>query len=539
MRLFNYARILIGTFMFALLSIQVSWAAEASFSWLANNDSGITAGYMLHYGTSSREYTDSIDVGSPTPTNGRIYASVDQLEAGKTYFFTVTAYNSAGSQSSYPSEVICSIPYDAVSSSDDYEILATTSSSLAGAVALDGTTVEGEIYIFTGPDTGVSSVVFSVDGIVARTEGLAPFELAGGATYDTSDLSPGNHEVNADIKLSDGSSKFINAVFTIPSADEDPVDNNIHDIYLSKASNLSEAAILDGVTVEDNIYVFTSPDTGVSSVTFSVDGVVTRKEGIAPFELVGGTAFDTTQLSPGEHEITASIELSDNSIEIITAIFTVPSSNEDVTNDSLYSLFVSNSSNLLAATDLDGASVNEDIYVFTGPDTGVSSVTFAVDGIDTRKEGIAPFELAGGSAFDTSDMLPGVHEITAKIELNDGSLEVVSAVFTIPGAEAVADDSPYSLLFSESSYLSAATDLDGAAVNGDIYVFTGPDTNVSSVTFSVDGVFTQKEGLAPFELVGGAAFNTSQLSSGKHEITALIKLDDGSLKEINTTFTVM
>ncbi len=215
--------------MFALLSNQSSWAAQANFSWMANNDSGITAGYMLHYGTTSREYTKSVDVYFPDPIAGRVYATVDQLEPGQTYFVTVTAYNAEGSQSSYPNEVASTIPYDAVASSSDYELLATTSSSLAGAVALDGATVEGDIYVLTGPDTGVSSVTFSVDGIVVRTEGYAPFELVGGATYDTSLLSPGNHEINADIKLSDGSSKFISAVFTIPSANDDPVNNSMHD----------------------------------------------------------------------------------------------------------------------------------------------------------------------------------------------------------------------------------------------------------------------------------------------------------------------
>lgn len=311
--------------MLALFSSQVSWAGQASFSWMANDDSGVTAGYMLHYGTSSREYTESVDVGSPTPSAGWIDATVSQLEPGQTYFFTVTAYSAAGSHSPYPAEVICSVPSDPVDggSNGDYEILATTSSSLSGAVPLDGSIIEGDIYIFTGPDTGVSRVIFSVDGSVVHTEGLAPFELAGGASYDTSQLSPGTHEIKADITLSNGGSTSTRAVFTIPSADDPYPNSGMRDIYFSKNSNLSAAALLEGAAVEENMYVFTSPDTGVSRVTFSVDGVVTQREGVAPYELAGGAAFNTSQLSNGEHEIIAAIELNDGSSEQITATFTV------------------------------------------------------------------------------------------------------------------------------------------------------------------------------------------------------------------------
>ena len=94
------------------------------------------------------------------------------------------------------------------------------------------------------------------------------------------------------------------------------------------------------------------------------------------------------------------------------------------------------------------------------------------------------------------------------------------------------------LLYSGSAYLSSAMALEGATVKGDIYVFTGPDTGVSKVIFSVDGVITQTESHAPFELVGGAAFNTSHLSSGKHNVSASIKFSDGSSEVIGASFTV-
>jgi hypothetical protein len=527
--------------MFVLASHQFTWAAQANFSWLANNASDGTVGYMLHYGTSSREYTEFIDVGSPNPVNGRVNASVFQLVPDQTYFFTVTAYNVNGEQSSYPNEVSCTIPSESSSSSSSsslYELYISTSSNLSNADVLEGVTADGDVYVFTGPDAGISNVTFSVDGVYTQTEYYTPFELAGGAAFDMSKLSLGQHKITANIKLTDGSNKLISSVFTVSSA-ADSADNKIsvgtnsYDLFVTTSPSLSGAVTLDGSTVEGDIYVFTGPDTDVAHVTFAVDGAVAQKENFAPFELAGGAAFNTSSLSPGQHNITADIQLNDGSTAIVTSSFTIPSEKDQSDNDGLHDIYVSTSPNLSGASILDGATAEGDIYVFTGPDTGVSSVTFSIDGLVAQTESSAPFELAGESAFNTSQLSPGRHEITANIEMSDGSIELVSAIFTIPSA-----DSLYDILVSESRYLSGATGLEGTEVDGDIYVFTSPDDGISRVIFSIDGVVSQTEVSAPFELAGGAAFNTSQLSSGTHQISASIELQDGSAEMIGASFFV-
>ena len=114
MTLFKYIRLLIVTIIFAVSSSPPSWAAEANFSWLPNNPSDGTVGYMLHYGTSSRSYTKSIDVGSPSPVSGRIYSSVSQLVPQQTYYYAVTAYNAKGLESSYSNEVAYTPPSELV-----------------------------------------------------------------------------------------------------------------------------------------------------------------------------------------------------------------------------------------------------------------------------------------------------------------------------------------------------------------------------------------------------------------------------------------
>ena len=79
-------------------NVTLSWQAPTS------NADGTTLvdlkGYKVHYGPSSKTYSDTIQVTNPGITT---YV-VDNLKAGQ-YYFAVTAYNAAGQESSLSSEV--------------------------------------------------------------------------------------------------------------------------------------------------------------------------------------------------------------------------------------------------------------------------------------------------------------------------------------------------------------------------------------------------------------------------------------------------
>jgi len=57
------------------------------------------AGYKIYYGTSSKSYSGSVNVGNVTSY------TLTGLTQGQTYYIAVTAYNTSGSESSYSSEV--------------------------------------------------------------------------------------------------------------------------------------------------------------------------------------------------------------------------------------------------------------------------------------------------------------------------------------------------------------------------------------------------------------------------------------------------
>jgi hypothetical protein len=59
---------------------------------------------MLHIGPSSGNYTQTQNAGTATT------ATVSQLTSGSTYYFVVTAYNSAGTQSLVSDEVSVTAP---------------------------------------------------------------------------------------------------------------------------------------------------------------------------------------------------------------------------------------------------------------------------------------------------------------------------------------------------------------------------------------------------------------------------------------------
>lgn len=58
------------------------------------------AGYKIHYGTASKQYTQTITVSNP----GLATYVISSLSPG-TYYFSVTAYNAAGTESPFSSEV--------------------------------------------------------------------------------------------------------------------------------------------------------------------------------------------------------------------------------------------------------------------------------------------------------------------------------------------------------------------------------------------------------------------------------------------------
>ena len=82
-----------------LLSPMVAYGAAVDLAWDANTEPDL-AGYRIHYGTASGDYSHSIDVGNTTQ-----YTLAD-LDDGVTYYLAATAYDVDNNESAYSVELV-------------------------------------------------------------------------------------------------------------------------------------------------------------------------------------------------------------------------------------------------------------------------------------------------------------------------------------------------------------------------------------------------------------------------------------------------
>ena len=97
---------------FFMILPEAASGARIRISWNNNTDPD-TTGYKVYYGTASRNYKNSIDAGQFTTVE------LDGLTDGVTYYFSVTAYDKSGNESTYSQEVQAHIPSIAKSEAEN------------------------------------------------------------------------------------------------------------------------------------------------------------------------------------------------------------------------------------------------------------------------------------------------------------------------------------------------------------------------------------------------------------------------------------
>ncbi|HHP7235166.1 MAG TPA: fibronectin type III domain-containing protein [Desulfobacterales bacterium] len=78
-------------------------AVGCTLAWDPNAESDL-AGYKVYYGKSSGIYSNNFDVGEQT------YCEIRNLVEGQTYYFSVTAYDIEGNESTFSEEISHTIP---------------------------------------------------------------------------------------------------------------------------------------------------------------------------------------------------------------------------------------------------------------------------------------------------------------------------------------------------------------------------------------------------------------------------------------------
>jgi N-acetylneuraminic acid mutarotase/glucose/arabinose dehydrogenase len=350
-----------------------------------------------------------------------------------------------------------------VSAAEPYDILVSTSANRSNPVPLAGRSVSGSIFAFAVPETGVTRVLFWLDnaqmtGAPTKTEGNPPYDFAGTATngtanpYDTTKLPDGAHSITARFDLPDGTNQVVTSTFTVNNGVANP-----YDLKVSTSPNRSGAVSLNGQTVSNNIYVFSSPTAGVSRVRFWLDnpsmtGTPTKIEKGAPFDFAGtetnGTAkpFNTTTLSDGPHSITASIEPPTGTPTIITANFTVDNSNVPALSFS--------SPSKTFETDVNGSAPNQTVDL-TASDASAASFTLNENApwlAVTPQTGTTPATIT--LSVDTTGLGPGTYTTTVTASASGYVADTLQVTLEIGGGcsplacEEILVDIPYQLDFA-------------------------------------------------------------------------------------------
>jgi hypothetical protein len=100
----RFRKIICSLAVLAVLIMASSASAEsATLAWDANSEADL-AGYRIYYGTTSGNYSTTVDVGRVTT------CTISNLAAGQTYFFAAKAYNASGTLSGYSTEVSYTVP---------------------------------------------------------------------------------------------------------------------------------------------------------------------------------------------------------------------------------------------------------------------------------------------------------------------------------------------------------------------------------------------------------------------------------------------
>jgi concanavalin A-like lectin/glucanase superfamily protein/Big-like domain-containing protein len=156
-----------------------AFAANVNLAWDPKTDSGL-AGYKVYYGTSSRSYGTPINVGNVTTY------SVTGLNSG-TYYFTVTAYYTSGSETGFSNEVSTTV----TSVTPDSTPPTITLTSPGNGSSSSGTIT---VSANASDNVGVAGVQFMVDGVNLGSEDTSsPYSVS----WNTATASNGSHTLTA------------------------------------------------------------------------------------------------------------------------------------------------------------------------------------------------------------------------------------------------------------------------------------------------------------------------------------------------------
>jgi len=265
---FRLQNMLVKSALAAILSLGLgapAMASNASLQWDPVAAPGL-AGYKVYYSdvATPLEAATPIDVGKLTT------ASISGLDPAKSYEFAVTAYDTAGTESSFSNVVTL-------------QELAPPSVGITSP--LNSASVSGVVTVSVNAsdNVGVTKVEFYVNGLLKGTDTASPYAFS----WDTTSLAAGTYTLMA--KAYDAAGNVNQSSSTV---------NVVKDTIAPAVTMTSPAnnATLSGtVTVSSSA----SDNVGVTLVEFYSNGVLLYASNVAPYNY----NWDTTKVANGNYSL--------------------------------------------------------------------------------------------------------------------------------------------------------------------------------------------------------------------------------------------
>ena len=312
-----------------------------------------------------------------------------------------------------------------------YELLYSAESNRSNELSLNGSSLNGDVYIFLSPEQEVSNVNFYINQLDAtpdHTETVAPFDFIGGTVaaalpFDTDSLATGQHTVYAEITTAQGV-QTISAVFT--------VDNDAPALVFAETGINRVIDAGDQAAAVSSIALTTSDDQNLTpTLTVSASWLSASLSNTGETPTALAIQFvNEESLAAGTYTATITAAFAGYTSAVIEVNLTV-----QALGAGTYSLMVSDQADRSNATLLNNQVLLGDQYIFISPETGVNRVEFYLDdfpGTFRQRESRAPYDFAGtngngtGRPWDTAAEVQGSHTVIAEVFTANGS-EIIFA----------------------------------------------------------------------------------------------------------------
>jgi hypothetical protein len=262
---------LLNAVLAAILSIWMCTSSNASsvgLQWDPNAEPDL-AGYRVYYSSDS----STIAASTPIDVQKETTATISGLDPDKTYSFAVTAYNSAGLESSFSNIVTI-----------DEQVPPTVAIiSPANATSVNGTVF---ISINASDNVGVTRVEYYLNGQLMASASSAPFTH----TWDTSSQPTGSYTLLA--KAYDAAGNVGQSSSSTVTVVNDTIPPLV--TIVAPANN----AIVNGTV---SINANASDNVGVSRVEIYCNGALMLASNVAPYSF----NWDTKSVANGGYSLAA------------------------------------------------------------------------------------------------------------------------------------------------------------------------------------------------------------------------------------------